>query len=53
MKTVQEAIADFLSYVSNGWQVELAIECSHDTVYDLISLKDFATFALNAVGRIK
>jgi len=53
MKTVQEAIADFLKYVSGGWQVQLALECCHDTVFYLIILKEFAALALGAVGRLK
>lgn len=48
--TINQAVANFLQYVSNGWNIELALESCHDTVYDLISLKEFGEKCLRAVG---
>lgn len=45
-KSVQEAVAGFLTLTTvNGWETELAFECSYDAVYDEISEEDF----LNAI----
>lgn len=49
MITVEKAIANFLQLTANGWDVQLALECCHDTVYDMIGLKSFAEKALRAV----
>ena len=49
MITIEKAIGNFLQLVSNGWSVQLALECCHDTVYDTISLKAFGEKCLRAV----
>lgn len=49
MITVEKAIANFLQLTANGWDVQLAIECCHDTVYDLIGFRSFCEKALRAV----
>jgi hypothetical protein len=51
--TVNQAVANFLQFVQNGWNIELALESCHDTVYDLISLKEFGNKCLRAVGVAK
>ena len=51
--TIEKAVANFLQFVSNGWNIEVALESCHDTVYDLISLKDFGAKCLRAVGVAK
>jgi len=51
--TIEKAVANFLSFVQNGWNIEVALESCHDTVYDLISLKDFGAKCLRAVGVAK
>lgn len=49
MNTIEKAITNFLQLTSNGWGVQLAIECCHDTVYDMIGLKAFGEKCLRAV----
>lgn len=49
MITVEKAIANFLELTANGWNVQLALECCHDTVYDMIELKAFGEKCLRAV----
>ena len=49
MITVEKAVANFLELTQNGWNVELAVECCHDTVYDMISITQFAEKCLRAV----
>ena len=44
-KTVQEAIAGFLSLTTNGWPTELAFDCMYDGVSKEISKEKF----LNAI----
>lgn len=51
--TVNQAVANFLQFVQNGWNIEVALESCHDTVYDLISLKEFGEKCLRAVGVAK
>ncbi len=38
---IQLAVIDTLSLIAKGWEVDLAVQCKHDTIYDLISLNDF------------
>ena len=49
MNAIEKAIANFLQLTANGWNVELALECCHDTVYDLLTLKSFGEKCLRAV----
>lgn len=51
--TVNQAVANFLQFVQNGWNIEVALESCHDTVYDLISLKQFGEKCLRVVGVAK
>lgn len=51
--TINQAVANFLQFVQNGWNIEVALESCHDTVYDLISLKEFGEKCLRAVGVAK
>ena len=46
---IEKAVANFLPFTSNGWGVQLALESCHDTVYDLISLKEFGEKCLRAL----
>ena len=50
---IEKAVANFLQFVQNGWSIEVALESCHDTVYDLISLKEFGNKCLRAVGVAK
>lgn len=47
--TIENAVANFLQFVSNGWNVTLAVECAHDTVYDEIGLAAFTEKCMKAV----
>lgn len=38
---IKKAIQDAIEYIANGWDLDLAINCAHDTVYDEIEIESF------------
>lgn len=46
---VSKAVAGCLSLLGLGWEVELATRCSHDGVFDLVSLDDFIVLCQSAI----
>ncbi len=38
---VVQAARDALGYIANGWNIETAVACAHDTVYDAIEMNEF------------
>lgn len=38
---IQKAINNTFSLIGSGWDLELAVKCTHDAVYDIIDLDDF------------
>jgi hypothetical protein len=50
---VKKAVSRFIDLVSKGWEIDTACLCSHDTVYDQISIDEFINLCKNEVKEIK
>jgi hypothetical protein len=38
---VRKAALDAMSYIASGWNIETAVACAHDAVYDVIGMNEF------------
>lgn len=46
---IKKQISDALDLISKGWEVELAVDCTHDVVFDLISKEAFVKMCMNTI----
>lgn len=38
---IQKALNSAYGFIKNGWDLETAVLCAHDSVYDIIDVDDF------------
>lgn len=49
IQLIEKQVANFLFFKLSGWKTELALECCHDMVADLIDIDSFITLCQEAV----